>query len=60
MEKSGFRTEGLVVVAARLRELRTQVSDAEWNGSKDLQYLLSELKYYEHLSKSGVIYGTLF
>lgn len=53
-------TAELICVATRVKELRKEVSDAEWEGSKDLQKLTHELKYYENLASKGEKYDPNF
>lgn len=53
-------TDELICVATRVRELRKEVADAEWEGGKDLQTLTHELKYYEKLASDGVKYEPNF
>lgn len=43
-----------VDVNARVKALRLQVSDAEWNASPDAGRLRSELARYERLQSEGV------
>lgn len=53
-------TDELICVATRVRQLRKEVSDAEWEGRPDLQKLTNELKYYEQLANNGVRYDPTF
>jgi predicted translin family RNA/ssDNA-binding protein len=53
-------TNDLICVATRLRELRTEASDAAWEGKDNLQSLTRELKHYEQLAKDGVKYEPNF
>lgn len=53
-------TDYMICVAARIQELRKEVSDAEWEGSENLQNLEKELKYYEKLANDGVDYEPTF
>lgn len=50
----------LICVATRVKELRKEVSDAEWEGKDTLQILITELKYYERLANDGVEYDPTF
>jgi hypothetical protein len=50
----------LICVATRLKELRKEVGDAEWEGRKTLQNLTTELRYYEQLANNGVKYEPTF
>lgn len=53
-------TDDLICVATRVKELRREVSDAEWEGRDTLQNLTNELKYYERLANDGVKYEPTF
>ena len=53
-------TDDLICVATRVKELRKEVSDAEWEGKDNLQRLTTELKYYERLANDGVKYEPTF
>lgn len=53
-------TDDLICVATRVKELRREVSDAEWEGKDNLQRLTTELKYYERLANDGVKYEPTF
>lgn len=53
-------TNDLICVATRVKELRRQVNDAEWEGKDNLQKLTTELKYYERLANDGVKYDPTF
>ena len=53
-------TNDLICVATRVKELRREVSDAEWEGREDLHKLSRELKYYEQLANDGVKYEPTF
>lgn len=53
-------TNDLICVATRVKELRRQVNDAEWEGKDNLQKLTTELKYYEQLANDGVKYDPTF
>lgn len=50
----------LICVATKLKRLRKEVGDAEWEYKDNLQMLTNELKYYEQLSKDGVKYEPTF
>lgn len=52
--------ERLICVATRVKELRKEVGDAEWEGQENLQSLTRELKYYEQLANDGVKYEPTF
>lgn len=53
-------TDELVCVATRVKQLRREVGDAEWEGKDNLQQLTNELKYYEELTTRGVKYDPNF
>jgi SMC interacting uncharacterized protein involved in chromosome segregation len=53
-------TDDLICVATRVKELRKQVGDAEWEGKDNLKSLERELKYYEQLANDGVRYEPTF
>lgn len=53
-------TNDLICVATRVKELRKEVGDAEWEGKDTLQKLTTELKYYESLANDGVKYDPTF
>jgi len=53
-------TDELVCVATRVKQLRREVGDAEWEGKDNLQRLTNELKYYEELTTRGVKYDPNF
>lgn len=53
-------TDELICVATRVRQLRKEVSDAEWEGKDNLQALTTELKHYEKLANDGVYYEPTF
>jgi len=53
-------TDDLICVATRVKELRRQVGDAEWEGKDNLKSLERELKYYEQLANDGVRYEPTF
>lgn len=53
-------TNDLICVATRVKELRKEVGDAEWEGKDNLQNLTRELKYYEQLANDGVKYDPTF
>lgn len=53
-------TNDLICVATRVKELRKEVGDAEWEGKDTLQNLTEELKYYEKLANDGVKYEPNF
>ena len=53
-------TNDLICVATRVKELRREVGDAEWEGKDTLQRLSTELKYYEQLANNGVKYEPTF
>lgn len=58
--RSSIVTNALICVATRVKELRKEVSDAEWEGKDTLQRLTTELKYYERLANDGVRYDPTF
>ena len=53
-------TDDLICVATRVKELRRQVWDAEWEGKDNLKSLERELKHYEQLANDGVRYEPTF
>lgn len=53
-------SDELICVATRVKELRKDVGDAEWEGKDNLQALARELKYYEQLANDGVVYEPTF
>lgn len=53
-------TNDLICVATRVKELRKEVGDAEWEGKDTLQRLATELKHYERLANDGVKYDPTF
>jgi SMC interacting uncharacterized protein involved in chromosome segregation len=53
-------TDDLICVATRVKELRKQVGDAEWEGKDNLKSLERELKHYEQLANDGVRYEPTF
>ena len=53
-------TDDLICVATRVKQLRKEVSDAEWEGKDNLQALTTELKHYEKLANDGVDYEPTF
>ena len=53
-------TNDLICVATRVKQLRTEVGDAAWEGNENLKKLERELKYYEQLANDGVKYDPTF
>jgi len=54
-------TEHLVDCVAELKRLRRLLSDAEWNGhDKSASFYRSEVNYFRHLVRQGVLYEPLF
>lgn len=53
-------SDDLICVATRVKELRKEVSDAEWERKDNLQALTRELNHYEKLANDGVLYEPNF
>lgn len=53
-------SDELICVATRIKELRKEVGNAEWEGKDNLQALTRELKHYEQLANDGVVYEPTF
>lgn len=50
----------LTCVVTRHKELRRELSDAEWNEDPRAELIRTEFKHYEALLKQGVLYEPNF